>query len=298
MSKLPLEEREPMDKLTKLVGRLLAVMGVSYVVFTTWNRLSLSHYHLQDINIRSQAITLAFVLAMFCMSFAPHSDIYVRVHRKFLRFPIQALYRWLQVLVLVINASIAILRNPESAYGFPLMMIAGVLSLKYGTIRVYGFAGLFIYYIVLQIISLVFNGMYIQGIRYLVFSLSCLLIAALLYKDELKRKFEYIDQVRRDEQEKQQKLKQALNRYEMETLDPSTIGLTPRELEVLQILCLYRSTNHELAARLGLRVQTVKTHMQRIFDKAGVDDRYQLIDLCRPFFFDDQGTPVIGQGDD
>ncbi len=295
MEKLQLDMREPMDILTRQVGRMLAVAGVSFVMFNLLYRHSIAYYNLQARDIYSSAITLGIVLAMFSMSFSPYRDLRFRLGRKHLRFPVQTTYQWLQVLALVINATIAVLRSPESAYGFPLMMIAGALSLKYRIVGIYGFVSLFIYFAVVLKISAVFNSMVIQGVRYLIFGMCCLLIAAFLYKDELARMFSYIDQVRKEEQEKQHMLTQALNRYEQEVLDPCSLGLTPREMEVLEILCLYRSTNQDLASRLGLRIQTVKTHMQRIFDKAGVDDRYQLIDLCRPFFFDNRGVPVTRQ---
>jgi LuxR family transcriptional regulator, maltose regulon positive regulatory protein len=53
-------------------------------------------------------------------------------------------------------------------------------------------------------------------------------------------------------------------------------ALSPRELEVLQLLCTGLS-NQEIAAQLVLSVGTVKTHIHNIFGKLGVGNRPQAI---------------------
>jgi DNA-binding NarL/FixJ family response regulator len=53
-------------------------------------------------------------------------------------------------------------------------------------------------------------------------------------------------------------------------------GLTPREAEVLRLMAAGR-TNQEIAADLVLSEGTVKTHVNRIFAKAGVRDRGQAV---------------------
>jgi DNA-binding NarL/FixJ family response regulator len=53
-------------------------------------------------------------------------------------------------------------------------------------------------------------------------------------------------------------------------------GLTPREAEVLRLMAAGR-TNHEIAADLVVSEGTVKTHVNRIFAKAGVRDRGQAV---------------------
>ena len=60
----------------------------------------------------------------------------------------------------------------------------------------------------------------------------------------------------------------------------SSLGITAREREVLQLLADGRS-NKEIAARLGLSPNTVKTHVARLFEKLRVARRTEAISLAR-----------------
>lgn len=56
--------------------------------------------------------------------------------------------------------------------------------------------------------------------------------------------------------------------------------LTPRERDVLE--CIARGLdNAEIAASLGLSEKTVRNHITRVFDKIGVEHRYQAIVQAR-----------------
>ncbi len=59
-----------------------------------------------------------------------------------------------------------------------------------------------------------------------------------------------------------------------------SLGITDREREVLQLLADGRS-NKEIAARLGLSPNTVKTHVARLFEKLRVARRTEAILLAR-----------------
>jgi DNA-binding CsgD family transcriptional regulator len=56
----------------------------------------------------------------------------------------------------------------------------------------------------------------------------------------------------------------------------SSLGITEREREVLQLLAEGRS-NKEIARRLGLSPNTVKTHLARLFEKLRVARRTEAI---------------------
>ncbi len=60
----------------------------------------------------------------------------------------------------------------------------------------------------------------------------------------------------------------------------SSLGITGRERQVLQLLADGRS-NKEIAARLGLSPNTVKTHVARLFEKLRVARRTQAIQVAR-----------------
>jgi DNA-binding CsgD family transcriptional regulator len=56
------------------------------------------------------------------------------------------------------------------------------------------------------------------------------------------------------------------------------LGITPRELEILRLIAAGLS-NREIAARLFVSENTVKTHSSRLFDKLGAKRRTQAVQL-------------------
>jgi DNA-binding CsgD family transcriptional regulator len=57
-----------------------------------------------------------------------------------------------------------------------------------------------------------------------------------------------------------------------------TLGITPRELEILELIAAGLSTR-EIAARIFVSENTVKTHASRLFDKLGAKRRTQAVQL-------------------
>ena len=63
------------------------------------------------------------------------------------------------------------------------------------------------------------------------------------------------------------------------TRRPAAVTLTEREREVLQLVAQGRS-NKEIAAALGIAATTVKTHLLKVFEKLGVQDRTRAVTLA------------------
>ena len=55
-----------------------------------------------------------------------------------------------------------------------------------------------------------------------------------------------------------------------------SLGITPRELEVLELIAAGLS-NREIAERVNVSENTVKTHSSRVFDKLGAGRRTQAV---------------------
>jgi two-component system, NarL family, response regulator LiaR len=61
-----------------------------------------------------------------------------------------------------------------------------------------------------------------------------------------------------------------------------SLGLTPRELEILELIAEGLS-NREIAERVHVSENTVKTHSSRVFDKLGARRRTQAVQLGKEF---------------
>lgn len=58
------------------------------------------------------------------------------------------------------------------------------------------------------------------------------------------------------------------------------MSLTPKELEILELILSGR-TNQEIADRLFISINTLKTHLRHIYGKFGVNQKRQLVELAR-----------------
>jgi NarL family two-component system response regulator LiaR len=59
-----------------------------------------------------------------------------------------------------------------------------------------------------------------------------------------------------------------------------SLGLTPRELEILELIAAGLS-NREIAERVHVSENTVKTHSSRVFDKLGARRRTQAVQVAK-----------------
>ncbi len=65
----------------------------------------------------------------------------------------------------------------------------------------------------------------------------------------------------------------------MDKRQPADSPLSPREIEILQKVA-YGATTKEVADQLGISFHTVKTHLERIFEKLGANDRAQAVAIA------------------
>ena len=70
--------------------------------------------------------------------------------------------------------------------------------------------------------------------------------------------------------------------FVMDQAKADALELTRRELEVLQLLAAGLS-NREMAERLFISENTIKTHCSRVFDKLGAGRRTQAVQLARQY---------------
>jgi len=69
-------------------------------------------------------------------------------------------------------------------------------------------------------------------------------------------------------------------RFERNEAAIRSLGLSPREVDILGRLATGES-NKEIARRLGISPNTVKTHVARVYDKLAVTRRVQAIEKAR-----------------
>ena len=62
----------------------------------------------------------------------------------------------------------------------------------------------------------------------------------------------------------------------------ANLGITPRELEILELIAKGMS-NREIAEKLYVSENTVKTHSSRVFDKLGAKRRTQAVQFGKEF---------------
>jgi len=68
--------------------------------------------------------------------------------------------------------------------------------------------------------------------------------------------------------------------FQIDTARVEQLGITPRELEILGLIADGLS-NREIAARLFVSENTVKTHSSRVFEKLNAKRRTQAVQLAK-----------------
>ena len=70
--------------------------------------------------------------------------------------------------------------------------------------------------------------------------------------------------------------------FEVDEARVASLGITPRELEILNLIAAGLSTR-EIAERIYVSENTVKTHSSRVFSKLGARRRTQAVQLAKEY---------------
>lgn len=227
-------------------------------------------------------ITTIACLFMLVLSLIPQEVIRFHFYRSNIVIPIKKMNMLLQFLIFFILSTLLILIDDKHSYMMTLVLVVCFLGNKYKIIRYRGTLLVLVYFSFLTVIAAFLYDFRIEDIKDIFYTICYYMIILLLFREELRHHYglmvKYHDQAIR--------VTRKLQAYEKESLNPETFKLTPRESEVLEFLCIYNASNQEIGVGLGIKQQTVKTHLGNIFEKAGVEDRHQLIDLCRWYFME------------
>lgn len=210
---------------------------------------------------------------------------------------------FIHLAILLGLSAIAIWMQYDSVYGFALWFAAFLLSRKYkiGINKPFITHFLFFLYIIIMVeVSLFRRDAAGVGFWYMSFLIVFVFLIYNLYKAEMNRVaysekamqnsihklIEERTRLKEHIREKQKQLKELelqieTIKDEKEPFDLKNVGLTPAEMRIVEALVRSRGSNRDISLQLGIKENTVKQHLYKIFNKMGVDDRFQLIDLCK-----------------
>lgn len=200
--------------------------------------------------------------------------------------------RFVQVLGLCFTAIVTVLTDPNIDYFLLQLVIVYLLAVKYGFWKQYIFVKTVISLILivgLIALSYVFIERSLNDtLKALIFYIIFLFTFSLITLDDMKSYFESIKKLKGEISELSSELVEKdklIESLEPDFIDPVASGLTKAELKLLETLCVYRESNQELSERLGKSGNTIKTQLKSIMQKIGVDNRHQLIEACKDYFY-------------
>lgn len=209
------------------------------------------------------------------------------------------LFRILQIILATLVGFVAIMDVYNSIHGLGLIMMAFFLAFKYGFLKKRFSLKILITIIVVFAMVMLSAQLdnrgsgIMHGLDAIIYLTVIVMVTYFIYQDEI---IAYIKKNREAEGEiaalQSEHAELALRLAELdkriavlaEPVDLAEMGLTKKELEVLEALILYRETEHQLAERLGMSFHTLKNHFRHIRDKLGVDKREDIIEMCRNNF--------------
>lgn len=268
-----------MKEAYRLVGVMFFVIGVcGFLLNLTWFLLYPDSVTFKAYNIPM----LVCCAVIFLLSITKNSKLQIQLLTRRITINLKRINVIFQFVFVLVASSFLIFSRDQHPYVMTMVLIAGIMGIKYNIMHYKGVILLTVYYLILMAIDGSVHGCSFYQVKIFMYTVWFFLILILLFQDELRAQFDLMRKYR----EQAVQIRKRLELYESQTLNPEGFGLTRREMEVLEKLCLTNASNKVLADELGIRPQTVKTHLRNIFDKAGVDDRHQLVDLCKGYFIE------------
>ncbi len=218
-------------------------------------------------------------------------------------------FRYFQIILLLIFSSITIIKAHESIYGIGFLLIATLISFKYGFFKqrakLKGILLISYTFVNVEIAARLQGGnKWSVGIESIIYLSVFLFLSYLVYSDEIKN---YIE-VNKNSEEKyrnsERKIKEVMkqkNNLELELgkidielkklqndLHPLDLeneyNISVAEMRVLKTLMIYGGTDQYIADKLCLSYHTVKNHFRKIRIKLNAENREQIIYMCRNNF--------------
>ncbi|MCK5154794.1 MAG: response regulator transcription factor [Spirochaetales bacterium] len=263
----------------RIIGLLYGFVGLAVTALNILKLLINQGTLLKSVNWLD-FLYVSIGIILITLSLLKNEFIIVPFRQRKIQISVKKLSTMIQFWIMVLITTFGILEQHDGQYALPMVLIAGLMGLKYRILGKKILILMMIYFAALFEISAALAGVHTRGLFIILFGAFFFGIIIIMYQDDLKRHFD----LAKNYHEKLISMEIVLKRFKDATLDVSQINFTPRELDVLKELCVTRASNQELADAMKLNIQTIKTHLRNIFDKSGVDDRYQLIDLFKNNF--------------
>lgn len=232
-------------------------------------------------------LTLFLTLPFIAFSFVRKRSLFVQIA---------------QILFIAIALTVSLLDQYNGIYGLLFCIIALSLLIKYQMLKKRLLIKIIIIYallITLIEISAIRADRVGAGFQVVLFLSFFIAICYLIFKSDFNRFVHSEKKMKNEIQnlivdrdilrnqivQKQKEYEEIEAKYlnykeEKKPFDFEKYNLTPSEINVIEVLVKERASNKDISERLNIKESTVKQHMYRIFNKIGIDNRIQLIDLC------------------
>ena len=268
------------------ISIIFALSGFVFFAINLFNGLTHNYGFKEIINSNNIIHTLIFTVLFVIFTQLKHKSI-----------------RYLQILFLLSASSMMTFQQYDSIYGCALWFSAYMLTYKYGIYesRKISTNLFFIVFMILMVLlSLFISPEQDSAWSYFVFLIFFIYLSYTINKSEIDRVVHsekdmqnsihelILERTRLKEyKEKNQRqlndLESQISKIQKDKtpFDLKKSGLTPAEIRIVEALVTTRGSNKEISESLGIKENTVKQHLYKVFNKMGVDDRFQIIDLCK-----------------